>query len=144
RARAVVARLPLGVLPLFAVVDRMEARRLEHVVPARKPIERKSPSDRGVCGRSRTRGAGRRPGGLSLRTAGARTRATGGHERRSVARPRREPSRTLVSGGALLCPLEGGVEVWRARVPVLPARRRARARGPSTGRRRAWLATSAA
>src|SRR5439155_20103506 len=91
---------------------------------ARESVERESASHRGLRADRRDRGAGRNAGPLPLRAG----RAWSGAARRLPAGAVRAADARIpaagIPGGPVVGLLARGVEVRRARLPLLPARRR--------------------
>ena len=113
----------------------MEALRLLAVVPPGEPVQRKPPSNRGVCHLRSAAGPGRSAGGVPLRGGSSCDRIALRIRRGRVARGvRRTTGQT--AGRADVHSLARGVEIRRAGVPLLPARPRSRDSG-RVGRRRA-------
>ena len=134
RAATARPRLARGVLRARARPHRVEGARRGALGPAREPVERQPAPDRGL--RSRAGGA-RRPGGrLPLPEPRPRPRAAVHAVAGLGGSPRTAPAGRGLPRRPRLHPLARGLEVRRAGLPLLPARRGPRARrGPLRGGR---------
>src|SRR6185312_11918866 len=126
-------RSPLGLAAVsrFAGALGVEAGGRCPLVAAGQPLQRKPPSDRGLPDRGPRGGTGRPAGRLPLHPPRARAGTTRGPLRRDLGRPGGAATAGECPGRAHVDPLARVLEIRRARLSLLPARRRTRA-----GRRR--------
>ena len=122
-------RLDLDSLSLRSVADRIEERAGDQVVSARQSVERKPAPHGGIRGPASHRWPSRVPRRLPLRSEGTWSRTSGGGSPKCLDGADARVPRELLPGGPHLRSLAGSLEVRGARVPVLPARCRACARG---------------
>ena len=121
----------------------VEALRIFAVVAAGEPVQRKPPSNRGVCDLRRIAGRGRSAGGVPLRGRSSCDRIALRIRRGRVARRVRRTTGHS-AGRADVHSLARGVEIRRAGVPLLPARPGSRDRGRVDRRRARRMACRSA
>src|SRR5207244_5508528 len=112
---------PLTLLRIRARPVRLEAGRWHALGAAQQPLERKPAPHRGLSSDRCGRGPGPYARPVPLRAQGARPGATRRLSRRTAREVAARVSAAGLSGGTLVRPLAGGLEVRGARLSLLPA-----------------------
>src|ERR1022692_4769717 len=117
-----VSEKPPKLMDIAQIADSMETVAGNHMVLACQSVEREPPPDRGIRALAVVGLYPQPSRRLPLRIEGARSRAPRGSRSLGLGSPDGSVSGGLIPRGALVHSLAGGLEVWRACVPVLPTR----------------------